>query len=212
MQSLWRLGRCCYAQNHAALANKEPSSANDGDDKCPICLEPMSENTVSLRCNHVFHGQCLVDALLHNARCPVCRDSPRDDDDDLSDSDDGFVTYGEGYKRATEAAQTDKSIAKLFTTMNKWKKERVERRTKLRAEKKKLKPLRQAMKNKVKDYKTELELKFKKKNSKLVEEEQAAKNEYHTADAQYHAAKTRIAKKGGYAPPRRGRVRHSRWD
>ena len=210
MQSLWRLGRCCYAQNHAAPSNKELSSAND-DDKCPICLEPMSENTVSLRCNHVFHGQCLVDALLHNARCPVCRDSPRDDDDDLSDSDDGFVTYGEGYKRATEAAQTDKSIAKLFTTMKKWKKERVTRRAKFRAGKKKLKPLRQAMKNKVKDYKTELELKFKKANSKLVEQEQAAKNEYNTADAQYHAARTRIAKKGGYAPPRRGRVRHSRW-
>ena len=210
MQSLWRLGRCC-TRDHAAPANKEPSSANDGDDKCPICLEPMNENTVSLRCNHVFHGQCLVDALLHNYRCPVCRDSPRDDDDD-DDSDDGFVTYHEGYKRAAEAAKTDKSIAKLFTTMNKWKKERNARRTKLRAEKKKLKPLRKAMKNKVNDYKTELGLKFKKANAKLVEQEQAAKNEYSSADAQFHAAKTRIAKKGGYVPPLHGRVRRSRWD
>ena len=202
MQSLWRLGRCCYHQNHTAPSNND-------QDKCPICLEPMSENTVSLRCNHVFHGQCLVNALLHNARCPVCRDSPRDDDDDLSDSDDGFVTYGEGYKRAAEAAQTDKSIAKLFTTMKKWKKERVTRLTKLRAEKKKLKLLRQAMKNKVKDYKTALELKFNKANSKLVEQERAAKNDYKTAKVQYCAARTRIAKKGGYVPPRHGR-RYSR--
>ena len=167
------------------------------------------EKPVSLRCNHKFHGQCLVNALLQNSRCPVCRDSPRDDDDDLSDSDDGFVTRGEGYARAIEMVQTDKSIAKLATTEKKWKKECVTRRMNLRAEKKKLKPLRRAMKEKVKNYKTELELKFKKANSKLLEQEQATKNEYHTACAQLNAAKTRIAKKGGYVPPRGGR-RYSR--
>ena len=139
--------------------------------------------------------------LLQNPRCPVCRYSPLAADDDVSDSDDGFVTLL-GYARAIERVQTDKSIAKLATTEKKWNKERLVRLMKLRKCKKKLKLLRRAMKEKVKDYKTELELEFKKANSKLLEEERAAKNEYYTAAAQHCAARTRIAKKGGYVPRR----------
>lgn len=204
MQSFWGFRfRCCTAQNDAAPSNKEEPLSADDDDKCPICLEPIcGEKPVSPQCNHKFHGQCLVTALLQNPRCPVCRYSPLAADD-LSDSDDGFVTRGEGYARAIERVQTDKSIAKLATTEKKWNKERLVRLMKLRKCKKKLKLLRRAMKEKVKDYKTELELEFKKANSKLLEEERAAKNEYDTAAAQHCAARTRIAKKGGYVPPRR---------
>jgi hypothetical protein len=203
MQSFWgfRFG-CCTAQNDAAPSNKEPLSADDDDDdKCPICLEPIcGEKPVSPQCNHKFHGQCLVTALLQNPRCPVCRYSPLAADDDLSDSDDGDVTRGEGYARAIERVQTDKAIAKLATTEEKWHKERKVCLAKFREEKRKLKPLRRAMKNKIKDYKTELELKFKKANSKLLEQERAAKNEYYKAAGQHCAARTRIAKKGGYVP------------
>jgi len=48
------------------------------EDVCPICHDTLQVgNTESLRpCNHVFHGQCIIEALRssRNGRCPVCRD------------------------------------------------------------------------------------------------------------------------------------------
>ena len=45
---------------------------------CVICQESLTDdqNVVSLRCCHRFHGQYLCDHLVHDGRCPVCRDSP----------------------------------------------------------------------------------------------------------------------------------------
>jgi len=56
----------------------------ENEEECCICLEPIEESKmVTLRCCHKFHGQCLCNHLVHDGRCPICRDNPRNEDDKL---------------------------------------------------------------------------------------------------------------------------------
>ena len=43
--------------------------------KCPICLESIKKNGVTLLCNdsHAFHKKCILKWLKHNNTCPLCR-------------------------------------------------------------------------------------------------------------------------------------------
>eukprot|EP00357_Protocruzia_adherens_P033391 CAMPEP_0115020688 /NCGR_PEP_ID=MMETSP0216-20121206/30337_1 /TAXON_ID=223996 /ORGANISM="Protocruzia adherens, Strain Boccale" /LENGTH=337 /DNA_ID=CAMNT_0002392695 /DNA_START=549 /DNA_END=1562 /DNA_ORIENTATION=+ len=45
------------------------------DDKCGICLEDyqIGETTMTLRCRHAFHGDCLVLWLHKRLVCPMCK-------------------------------------------------------------------------------------------------------------------------------------------
>ena len=46
-------------------------------EQCTICLEnmrPGDEVVSTLSCQHSFHSACIVAALRHSPRCPVCRD------------------------------------------------------------------------------------------------------------------------------------------
>ena len=48
-------------------------------DGCPICLQPLVEAAVLLRCSHTFHATCLSILAKFKQRheplqCPVCRD------------------------------------------------------------------------------------------------------------------------------------------
>jgi hypothetical protein len=44
------------------------------DDRCPICLESLEINTITLPCNHTFHVYCINEHFLHNhTNCPMCR-------------------------------------------------------------------------------------------------------------------------------------------
>mmetsp|Transcript_7413 Transcript_7413/g.17734 ORF Transcript_7413/g.17734 Transcript_7413/m.17734 type:complete len:516 (-) Transcript_7413:69-1616(-) len=43
-------------------------------EECSICFEKLASNTVRLsNCTHIFHQQCLKQALQHKSQCPVCR-------------------------------------------------------------------------------------------------------------------------------------------
>jgi hypothetical protein len=48
-----------------------------GELECSICLETMEDsrgNFVKTRtCGHVFHQRCLVQWILQNHSCPLCR-------------------------------------------------------------------------------------------------------------------------------------------
>jgi hypothetical protein len=49
------------------------------EDGCPICLQPLAEAAVLLRCTHTFHHTCLSILIKFTQRheslqCPVCRD------------------------------------------------------------------------------------------------------------------------------------------
>lgn len=50
-------------------------------DECVICLEDFvggrgeARRPVILRCRHVYHAACIVEWLLRDRRCPICREN-----------------------------------------------------------------------------------------------------------------------------------------
>lgn len=43
------------------------------DEICSICQDNLSENVVRLKCRHMFHKECILEALRFDHRCPLCR-------------------------------------------------------------------------------------------------------------------------------------------
>lgn len=39
--------------------------------KCSVCLEPLEEDTLTLKCSHQFHLGCMIQIEQNN--CPLCR-------------------------------------------------------------------------------------------------------------------------------------------
>ena len=107
------------------------AAADDKKDNesCAICLDPMTENlwpTSHSQCGHVFHGNCIVDSLRRDSRCPIFRDTPnqRDDDDSLYYDHDyerdqpKHIRFCDALKQAMVASKSDKKIAKRVLTIN----------------------------------------------------------------------------------------------
>lgn len=40
---------------------------------CVICLEEQDNNTIKLRCNHLFHQACIETWFKNAPTCPSCR-------------------------------------------------------------------------------------------------------------------------------------------
>ena len=40
---------------------------------CSVCLDNIESNAFKTNCGHYFHNQCLLNWLLTNHTCPVCR-------------------------------------------------------------------------------------------------------------------------------------------
>ena len=40
---------------------------------CAICIEPIASEPCTTKCHHAFHSSCLLQAALHDPRCPICR-------------------------------------------------------------------------------------------------------------------------------------------
>ncbi|KAH9453890.1 hypothetical protein Pst134EA_013008 [Puccinia striiformis f. sp. tritici] len=45
----------------------------DERDDCAVCLGFLDSDTLSLKCEHVFHRECINQWLRHNPSCPSCR-------------------------------------------------------------------------------------------------------------------------------------------
>lgn len=44
--------------------------------ECPICLDGIIEVDLSvIKCNHMFHKECIDKWFKKSHRCPLCRDS-----------------------------------------------------------------------------------------------------------------------------------------
>jgi hypothetical protein len=183
----------------------------DNDENiCVICQESLSDdqNVVSLRCCHHFHGQCLCDHLLHDVRCPICRDSPYPDPSDFdSDSDDGEprgVTVKEVIKNAKANRKTCKQTDRMLKTISKWRKERKEVRTRVRALYQCLNPLEDAIYKKVEDMEKKLFANLKRREAALYDSIDKTRNESSRASANYTGAQLRVAQKYGYQRPLAG--------
>lgn len=46
---------------------------NQDTTQCSICFEQVSGTCVKLRCNHIFHENCIVRWLERHNNCPMCR-------------------------------------------------------------------------------------------------------------------------------------------
>jgi deltex-like protein len=50
------------------------SIQGDPEEECPVCLNGLESNAVSLKvCHHNFHRRCVVKALENSSLCPICR-------------------------------------------------------------------------------------------------------------------------------------------
>ena len=47
------------------------------NDSCCICLEKFKENEQlkKLKCNHVFHKNCMINWFIEKMECPICRNN-----------------------------------------------------------------------------------------------------------------------------------------
>ena len=41
---------------------------------CPICLDKFSSKVIKLKCNHIYHKECIRPWLKENKSCPMCRE------------------------------------------------------------------------------------------------------------------------------------------
>lgn len=183
---------------------------------CCICLEPIEESKmVTLRCCHKFHGQCLCDHLVHDGRCPICRDSPYNAPSSYDEEDDPeegtYVSYSEALKKGREAAKTDKSTARMMKTIKKWKKERSTAKREMKESQKKIQPLERAMNQKIDEFINKENAKFDKKHAKLLEENKELRKKRTKAGTQLHSAQMRMAVKHGFVRIRHSRRRSRRW-
>lgn len=48
--------------------------AEESDDTCAVCLDSFEEKKViKLRCNHLFHSECISNWIEYQTTCPICR-------------------------------------------------------------------------------------------------------------------------------------------
>lgn len=184
------------------------SAADKEEERCCICLEPIEDTKmVTLRCCHKFHGQCLCDALVHDGRCPVCRDSPYNTE---VEDDATYLSFQAALQRGCEAAKTDKKVARMNNTIQKWRKERTIATREYKEFRIKMKPLDKHLLRKIDDFAIKETAKFEKKHAKLLLQGEEIIKKRRKAYTYHRGAQMRMALKHGFVrAPRRGR-HHSR--
>ncbi|OJJ50595.1 hypothetical protein ASPZODRAFT_21150 [Penicilliopsis zonata CBS 506.65] len=67
--------KSCLREWWATQKEKMKLTEHDTNFVCAICLDPIAESASihALKCNHVFHDQCLEEWFLHfHFTCPLC--------------------------------------------------------------------------------------------------------------------------------------------
>lgn len=107
----------------------------DENELCVICQMPMGTDCCSLvafdGCGHRFHGQCLCDHLLRDQRCPICRHTiaQGEEEDDSNALESHMQDLDEHVSRVSIAKQAltlasrhkaDKKTRAMLETMHRW--------------------------------------------------------------------------------------------
>lgn len=101
----------------------------DNSKSCCICLQNIpSGASVFLPCGHdEFCGQCLVDYLQRDVRCPLCRQGgPDDENESVVSDEEGAVMHFNTHATSMKKARKDKKNKQTFkslTLIAKWRKE-----------------------------------------------------------------------------------------
>lgn len=198
--------QCCAAEGDAA------------PDMCAICQESLGDplEQVTLECGHVFHGKCMVEALIRNTNCPLCRfdlahgEGERNhyeifgDDDDSTNTDE-FITVKEALSVATDVALTDRATARSLKTLDGWKQTVKSARRRLKNINMKLDPHEKAIDDEVSQFVAKVEDRFATRFAKLLKEQTDARRAVKNARKSFKDTRVRIAKKHGYVPWSRSR-------
>jgi len=199
--------------SHDSNPLEDATQTEPSDNMCVVCQESITDdqNVVTLRCCHRFHGQCLCDHLVHDGRCPICRDSPYADPYDYSSEEDDEprgVSVKEAIKNAKASRKNCKQTNRMLKTITKWRKQRQDARARVRALYQRLAPLEEAIYKKVEEMEKKLFVNLKRREATLYDSIEKTRNESSRASANYTSAQLRVAEKYGYQrPPRRSRCR-----
>ena len=62
-------------RKHELNISIEYSNVSNHDDKCPICRDSTEEESefIKIKCNHIFHKQCIFQWIKKSQSCPMCR-------------------------------------------------------------------------------------------------------------------------------------------
>lgn len=217
----------CILRSSTTAASKY---TDPGDMKCVICMEkiePSNGNRVTLRCMHAFHGQCICDHLVHDGRCPICRDSPYEcsefvlSEDDESVDEEERISLKDAFKAGKRTSKKDKHMAKMVTTYNKWSSEATTARKDLKALRDKMYPFEAELDAKINAFydKEQAKMdafydkeqaKFDEKHKVLLDAYKSTKKHLTKCEVQKHCAKLRIAKKNGFVKMRLHKTRKNR--
>tara|TARA_B110001452_G_scaffold123589_1_gene102475 strand:+ start:2946 stop:3557 length:612 start_codon:yes stop_codon:yes gene_type:complete len=199
-------------RRQASPAVREPHPKQA--DICAICQDDIEEkdsNAWTTDCNHRFHATCLVQQLLLDPRCPCCRKPPRDyiypedlyDNDDNDDNDDDIgispgITFKQAIKNVKSQAKNDKRLASQLKTVQKWKTIRKEAKRDGRKLASQLRPLEDKLEAELEVHNNKRWTAFETKHAQLISSHQEAYTLLNKANNQYHAARARVARKGGW--------------
>jgi len=192
------------ASSKEVSTNAERVSSNI----CVVCQDEIDEakgNTVTLRCGHVFHGQCLCDHLVCDNRCPVCRDAPEsygytasvDIEDDYEEENNQRIPRYVALANA-QCDVNNLSTGRMVKTMNKWKREKLTAIRKSNRLRRQIKSCKVALNKKVKLFEKKLMDKFKSDHAHLFEERKTVRRTISRARCNLEASRDRIAKRYGW--------------
>ena len=177
---------------------------------CVICQDAMNvpSAVATLECGHCFHNTCIISHLRHDGRCPICRNNPAFPDCEQS-YDSGYesdelnesrITFREALKIGRQAAKTDARVKKSFATLRKWNDEVKTARKSMRDANDKLRPLEDAIEDKVEAYTNKQWRRFNRNNKIVLETCTNSRKQLGKARGCLASTKLRIAKKHGFVP------------
>ena len=175
-------------------------------------------SSVTLACGHKFHGQCAVNLFRRgDPRCPLCRDNPHADDDNVSDDSDMYdndpfaespprVNFHTALQNAM-SNRTDKPTQRMKATLRKWKSARRDTRKDMNDKTRIVTVLEDGVIAKITAFEKKLWDTFNKNHKTKVDEAVAAKKAYYNATLQLSNTQARLAKKYGHVLVSRRRRR-----
>ena len=208
--------RCCSrdeAPPQPIMTTTTATAAVIEEVLCPICQDPLnvtSSESISIGCSHKMHAVCLAQLLLQGPpfKCPVCRFTPPalrgelvvdSDDDDVQDLDPPRVSFRQALAIGKRAVGTDKTLKRMFDTVQKNK-------TLWHDNRKVQKRLDRELERKKRLLKMQLETAYHTENAEAITQMKEAKKAADVARTQAENAELRIAKRCGY----RSRTSYSR--
>ncbi len=203
------IGCDCLPSFRAATCTQESTDKRI----CVICQEALPNDCpsiVRLGCGHTFHGQCAVNYLLNDVRCPICRYDPYHDPSSTDDEEDEmpYVSRKEALENAKRAAcntnKQGKKIKRSLATLDKWRKRE-------RKARKIWSTMKRAMYDKeqvevwdvIDTYESRIQDRFDRLHKAELDAIKAAAATMKKTRACYESTRTRIAKKFGYVGARR---------